>query len=586
MKPTLTLVLCALALHAGAALADNAPTSSIDRTSFDTSVRAQDDLFHAANGGWLKNTPIPPDKASYGVTTELRDRSDDRVRKIVEELAAQTHPLGSIEHKIGSFYRSYVDEAAIDKAGMAPLAPWLAQVDAVTTHAELARLFGRWQGIVNTPMTMDVDSDSRNPRLNIAQANQGGLGLPDRDYYLKAEARFVKSRQAYLSYLETLFRLLDDPQAAASAKAVFALEKQLAEKHWTRVQNRDPVKTYNPMPVARLLHDAPGFDWRAYLGTAALGDIGTLSVSQPSYAKAMARTIAGTPIGIWRLYLRAHLVDGFARVLPKPVRDARFEFRGKALQGLEQERPRWQQATAALDSALGEAVGQVYVARHFPPAYKARMLEMVGNLLEAYRESIASATWMSPRTKRQAQAKLAKYMPKIGYPDKWRDYSKLEIRDGDAFGNDARAGRFEHERIAAKARKPVDRSQWYMTPQTVNAYYNPSLNEIVFPAAILEPPFFDMAADDAANYGDIGSTIGHEISHGFDDSGSQFDGDGKLRNWWTPADKKAFTALGAKLVAQYGQYEPVPGHKVNGELTLGENIADLSGLQIAYKAYR
>jgi putative endopeptidase len=586
VKPTLTLLLCAAALHAGSACADNAPTSGIDRASFDTSVRPQDDLFQAANGGWLKNTPIPPDKASYGVFIELRDRSDERVRKIVEELAAQAHPAGSVEQKIGSFYRSYVDEAAIDKAGMAPLAPWLAQVDAVTTHAELARLLGRWQGIANTPMTMDVDSDSKNPSANIAQANQGGLGLPDRDYYLKDEPRFAKAREAYLAYLETLFRLLGDARPAAGAQAVFALEKQLAQPQWTRVQNRDPVKTYNPMPLTRLQHDAPGFDWRAYLGGAALGDITKLSVSQPSYAKAMAKMTPATPIATWQLYLRARLVDGFARVLPKPVRDARFEFRGKALQGLEQERPRWQQATAALDGALGEAVGQVYVAHHFPPAYKARMLEMVGHLMQAYRESIASATWMSPRTKQEAQAKLAKYMLKIGYPDKWRDYTKLEIRDGDAFGNDARAGRFEHERIAAKAHQPVDRTQWYMTPQTVNAYYNPSLNEIVFPAAILEPPFFDMAADDAANYGDIGATIGHEISHGFDDSGAQFDGDGKLRNWWTPADKKAFTALGAKLVAQFGGYEPVAGHKLNGELTLGENIADLSGLQIAYKAYQ
>jgi putative endopeptidase len=273
-------------------------------------------------------------------------------------------------------------------------------------------------------------------------------------------------------------------------------------------------------------------------------------------------------------------------VLPKPVRDARFEYRGKALLGQEQEKPRWQNATRSLDGALGEAVGQVYVSRHFPPTYKARMLTMVGHLLGSYGDSIDAVSWMGPKTKLQAKAKLAKYVPKIGYPDKWRDYSKLEIRDVDAFGNAVRAGRFDFERIAAKADKPVDRTQWYLTPQTVNAYYNPSLNEIVFPAAILEPPFFDMAADDAANYGAIGAIIGHEISHGFDDQGSQFDGDGKLRNWWTDVDRKAFAALGDKLVAQYSAYEPVPGHKINGRLTLGENIADLSGLQIAYKAYR
>jgi len=578
---------CALALHAGLALADDTPplAAGLDRAGFDARVRPQDDLYRAVNGQWQKTTPIPPDKPGNGILTALSDRADERVREIVEELAARQAAPGSIEQKIGSFYRSYIDEAAIDQAGMAPLAPWFAQIAALKTHAELAALMGRLQGLLDTPVALDVDSDSKDPRINIALANQGGLGLPDRDYYLKDDERFAKARQAYLKYLETLFSLTGDTQPAAAAQAVFGLERQLAQAQWSRVQNRDPVKTYNPMTPSALAKAAPGFDWRAFLKAASLGGIKQLSVAQPSYAAAMAKTAAATPLATWQRYLRAHLVDSFGRVLPLALREARFDFHGKALLDVPQERPRWQNATRALDGALGEAVGQVYVARHFPPAYKARMLELVDNLLATYRESIDALAWMSPQTKLQAKAKLAKYLPKIGYPDKWRDYSKLEIRDADAFGNSARAARFEHERKAAEAGRRVDRSKWQMTPQTVNAYYNASLNEVVFAAAILEPPLFDMAADDAANYGAIGAIIGHEISHGFDDEGSQFDGDGKLRNWWSDADRKAFAALGAKLVAQFAQYEPVAGHKVNGELTLGENIADLSGLQIAYKAY-
>jgi putative endopeptidase len=586
VKP-IPLSLCALALHAGLALAQTAPLrAGLDRAGFDAAVRPQDDLFRAVNGQWLKDTPIPADKSDYGVFTQLSDRSDERVRKIVEELAAQTQAAGNVEQKVGSFYRSYLDEAAIDRAGLAPLAPWLAQIDALRGKPQLAALMGRLQGVAATAIGVSVDADPKEPGIDRALTWQDGLGLPDRDYYLKDDARFAKARQAYRTYLTTLFRLSGDVAAARSAAAVFALETRLARAQWSRVDNRDPVKTYNPMPVPALARAAPGFDWSLFFRAAALPNIDRLSVSQPSYAKAMARTVAATPLATWKLYLRARLIDGAGKVLPEDFREAHFAFHGKALQGQEQRKPRWQDATAALNGALGEAVGQVYVARHFPPAYKARMQELVGNLLAAYSESIDALAWMGPETKLQAKDKLAKVLPKIGYPDKWRDYAKLDVRDGDAFGNGVRAGRFEHERLAAKAGQPVDRSEWQMTPQTVNAYYNPSFNEIVFPAAILEPPFFDMDADDAVNYGAIGAVIGHEISHGFDDQGSQFDGDGKLRNWWTDVDRKAFAALGDKLVAQYSAYEPVPGHKINGRLTLGENIADLSGLQIAYKAYR
>ena len=409
--------------------------------------------------------------------------------------------------------------------------------------------------------------------------------MPDRSYYLDADERFAKARKAYLAYVQALLSLSGDAHAAQHAKKVLAFEMRLARAQWTPVDNRDAVKTYNPTTVAALAQSAPGFAWAAFLQAAALTNIDRLSISQPSYAKAFAKTVQQAPLADWKLYLRVRLLDGGAQVLPQAFRDAHFSFHGRAIQGNEQPRPRWQMATASLDKALGEAVGQVYVQRHFPPAYKARMRQLVGKLLDAYGQSIDGLSWMGAQTKAHAKDKLSKYTTKIGYPDTWRDYSALEVHDGDAFGNQQRAARFDYERTARRLGQPVDRAEWGMTPQTVNAYYNPNANEIVFPAAILEPPFFDMNADDAANYGAIGAIIGHEISHGFDDQGSQYDGDGKLGDWWTADDRKAFDDLAVKLVAQYDAYEPLPGKKLNGRLTLGENIADLSGLQISYKAY-
>jgi len=559
--------------------------SGIDRSTADPGVRPQDDLFLAATGQWIKSTPIPADKAAYGVFQELADRADARVRKICEELSQGEAAKGSIEQKVGSYYRSYLDVDAIDAAGVAPLAPWLAQVDAVTTPAELAVLWGRWQGVVDSPMTLVVGGDPKQPTINRLVTIQSGLGLPDRDYYLKREPNFAKARAAYLTYMETLLQLGGDVQAAAHAQAVMALETTLARAQWSAEDSQDAIKTFNPMTMPVLARHAPGLDWAAFFRAAALPEIDRLSVQQPSYARAMARLVQSTPIDTWRLYQLVRLMDAQANVLPKPWRDAAFTLRDKTLRGQEVERPRWQKATAAVDTALGEAVGQVYVARHFSPEAKARTQEMVANLFAAFGQSIDRLSWMTPATRQRAQEKLAKYTVKIGYPDKWRDYSALEVRNGDAFGNAARAGRFEHERRAVQVGKPVDRSEWGMTPQTVNAYYDPSVNEIVFPAAILDTPLFDMGFDDAANYGATGATIGHEISHGFDDQGSHYDGNGKLQNWWTAADRKAFDALGNRLVKQFNGYEALPGHRVNGRLTLGENIADLSGLEIAYKAY-
>jgi putative endopeptidase len=409
--------------------------------------------------------------------------------------------------------------------------------------------------------------------------------MPDRDYYLKADDKLTLARSAYETYMTALARLSGEKDPEDLAREVIALERKIAETHWSQVQNRDPVKLYNPMTPAEFAKSAPGLDWQAFLDAAGLKGVDRLSVSQPSMVQGLSKLFAETDLGLIRKYLKLRVLDDNAEVLPKAFREASFAFHGSAITGTTEERPRWQKGVAEVNSALGEALGQVYVAKHFPPEHKQRMLQLVNNLLAAYGESIDGLTWMSPATKAAAKDKLSKYLVKIGYPDTWRDFGKLDVRAGDPLGNRLRSGRFEHLRLAVRAGKPVDRTEWGMTPQTVNAYYNPTFNEIVFPAAILQPPFFDAGADDAVNYGGIGAVIGHEISHGFDDQGSQFDGDGKLRNWWTDEDRKAFEAVTARLVAQYEGYEPLPGKHVNGKLTLGENIADLSGLQIAYKAY-
>ncbi len=575
-----------MALLMSAAVAFGAtPSSGLDLSGFDAAVRVQDDLFRAANGSWISKTQIPADKPEYGSFIELRDLSDQRVRVIVDELGTQPQKPGSVEHKIAAFYGAYVDTAGIDRAGLKPAQAMLDSIAAIQSRADLARWLGQAQGQIDTPIGLWVMPDFKDPSTNLALTWQGGLGMPDRDYYLKDDDRLVKARAAYTDYLTQLASLAGQKAPKEVAHQVLALETRIAQAHWDKVENRDPVKIYHPMKPGEMAKLAPGFDWAAFMTAGGLTGIDRISVSQPSAATAIAKLLAEVDLAQWRQYLTLRVLDENAEVLPKAFRDARFAFKGKALTGTSEDKPRWKKGIDEVNGALGEALGQVYVARYFPAGDKARMTELVANLMAAYGSSIDGLTWMTPATKAAAKVKLSKYTLKIGYPDKWRDYSALEARAGDAFGNRARSGRFEWQRIAARAGKPVDRAEWGMTPQTVNAYYNPSLNEIVFPAAILQPPFFDVTADDAVNYGAIGAIIGHEISHGFDDQGSKFDGDGKLRNWWTDADRKAFEAIGAKLVAQYEKYEPIPGKTLNGKLTLGENIADLSGLQIAYKAY-
>ena len=564
-----------------------ARVSGLDHAGFDPSVRFQDDLFRAANGRWLAGTEIPHDKSSYGTFAQLRDQSEERLHAIVEALDVGTHPPGSLQRRVRTFYAAYMNTDAIDTAGLAPVQPLLAEIDAIATHRELAHWQGRMQGYIDTPVSWWVGPDFAEPGIYRAMTWQGGLGLPDRDYFVRCgDARLAQAHAAYVVYLTALARLAGEPDPAQVASRVLAIEHRIAECHWDKVDTRDPLKIHNPMTPEALAQIAPGFDWPAFLEGAGLGGVDRLSVSQPSAVTGIAALFARMPLADWKLYLRLHLLDASAATLPKPFRAAQFAFRGTALAGAVEAPARWRGAMAALNRALGEDLGQLYVARHFTVEHKARALTLVENLLATYRESIDALDWMTPATKLQAQIKLSKYSTKIGYPQAWRDYSDLSVSAGDAQGNALRSARFEWRRVAAKAGLPVDPHEWAMTPQTVNACYDPSRNEIVFPAAILQPPFFDMTADDAVNYGAIGAVIGHEISHGFDDQGSKFDGDGVLRNWWSAADRRAFDAIGDQLVAQYGAYEPLPGRRLNGRLTLGENIADLAGLQIAYKAYQ
>ena len=566
------------------------PTSGIDRGAIDPSVRPQDDFFRHVDGLWLKNTPIPDDRPGISGFSEIHEKTQVQLRMLVE--AAQGEGAGPRARQIGDLYASFMDEAAIEKAGLRPLAADLAAIEAITLPRQLGAMSATLERLgVSMPLALYIGQDAKQATRYMAHLAQSGLGLPDRDYYLKLDdARFRQARSQYVLYLATLLRLsgeLDEKRADALAADVLALETELARAQWSRVDNRDPNKTYNLLDLGDLARLAPALDWSGLFteaGLAAKAD--ALIVRQPSYLGAVSTLIAATPLPTWKAYARTHLLHTYAPYLGRAFVDARFAFTGTALSGTPRNRPRWQRGVALVQDSLGEALGQLYVAKHFSADNKARMERLVAALLAAYKDSIATLDWMSPETRKEAQAKLATFVPKIGYPKRWIDYDALEIVPADLLGNVRRARAFGHERDVAKLGGPVDRDEWHMTPQTVNAYYNATLNEIVFPAVVLQPPFFDPQADDAVNFGAIGAVIGHEISHGFDDKGSQFDGQGNLRDWWTADDRARFAAKTRALAAQYAAFEPVPGYKVNGELTLGENIADNSGLAIAYKAYR
>lgn len=561
--------------------------SGIDRSTFDPSVRAQDDLFRHVNGAWLARTEIPADHSVYGSFFLLRDESEAAVRKIAEELAAKTNePAGSEARKIGDFYASFMDEAKVESLGLKPLEADLARIDAIGTKQEFLKTLAALQreGAIGL-FRADVAIDAKRSDRYIVVLHQDGIELPDESYY--REPKFRPIREKYADHVEKMFALAGVPGPKSVAECVISIEARLAEHHWDRVKSRDRTLTYNKMTRDALGELTPGFDWARWFADFGSPGASEVVVAQPDFFKAMAPLLDQVPLDRWKDWLKWHVLKEAAPFLSKPFADADFQFFDQTLTGTLEIRPRWKRAVAAVEKGMGEAVGKIYVARHFPPAAKARMKDLVSNLIEAYREDISKLEWMSPETRKRALDKLAKFTPKIGYPEEWRDYAKLEIRRDDLVGNVRRAAAFEVDRRLARLGKPVDRKEWSMTPQTVNAYYNANMNEIVFPAAILQPPFFDMDADDAVNYGGIGAVIGHEIGHGFDDQGSKFDGAGNMVNWWTDADRKAFEARAKKLIDQYSRFEPaqLPGQKVNGALTIGENIGDLGGLTIAYKAY-
>jgi putative endopeptidase len=561
--------------------------SGIDLTSVDKDVRPQDDLFHHVNGAWLKKTEIPADKSSYGSFDMLFDKAQADLRTIVEDAAkAANKTAGSEAQKIGDFYESFMNETRVNEIGLKPLESEFAAIDRIATKTDLARYFARMfkLNLIN-PLVGFVDGDAKQPDHDTLYVYQGGLGLPDRDYYIKEDPPLKAYREKYAGFLTTVLKLSNQQSPDATAKQIYELEARLARSHWTNVESRDAVKTYNKVTLADLPKQFPGFDWAAWTGELGITQASSVVVSQPSYVKSFAAMVNELPVERWKPYIRAALLNGFAPYLHKEMVDAEFGFYGQTLRGVKEQQPRWKRAINTINGNLGEMLGKLYVDRHFKPEAKARMEQLVQNLRLAFKEGIDKLEWMTPETKQQAQEKLARFRPKIGYPNKWRDYSRVTVVKDDLVGNVTRAFIAESEYQLAKVGKPIDPEEWGMTPQTINAYYNPVRNEIVFPAAILQPPFFNLEADDATNYGGIGAVIGHEMGHGFDDQGRRYDGNGVLRDWWTAKDAEEYTKRAKLLVDQFNEFEPLPGLRVNGELTLGENIGDLTGAVIAHRAY-
>lgn len=581
------LAACGQEANGPGADAAQAPISGIDLSAMDTSVKPGDDFFAYVNGTWVARTEMPADKARYGEFDMLRDQSQERVRTIIEESASGDYEKGSDEQKVGDLYNSFLDWDTRNARGIEPLQPELDRIGAIADYDDLAVYFAETQKRgLDAPLGAQQLPDPLDPKFYIILFAQSGLGLPDREYYFKDDVRSQEIRQAYVAHIEKMFDLAGLPGGADAAQAVMALETRIAAEHMTKERARDVMANYKKMPLAELAALMPHFNWDGYnaeLGTAGLADIGVYGTD---YFEALDGIITGTDLDTWKTYLRWTALNHAADRLTRALDEQNFAFYGKTLSGTEQQREDWRRATNTVDNVLGEVVGKVYVKRYFPPEAKARMLGLVGNLVKAYEKSITELDWMSDATKAQALDKLAKFTPMIGYPDKWRDYAAVHIETDDYYGNIERAARAEYQRQMDRQGDPVDRLEWHMNPQTVNAYYNPMLNEIVFPAAILQPPFFNMEADDAVNYGAIGAVIGHEIGHGFDDQGSTFDGDGVMRNWWTDTDRKEFEKRTHALVEQYNAFQPFDDLHVNGEFTQGENIGDLGGITIGLLAYK
>ena len=560
--------------------------SGIELENMDSLVKPGDNFMNYVNGTWIRNTEIPADKSSYGIVYKLFEESQDDVKSIIEESASGNFPEGSDQQKVGDLYQSYMDMEKRNELGLAPLKQELMKVDSIETYDDLARYFAYAKKIgVGVPIEVFIAQDFKNPTVVTAYTEQGGLRLPDREYYLKDDERFKGIRAKYVEHIEKMYDLAELPDGKNAAQRIMSLETRIAEKHLEKEKVRDLVALYNMFPTDTLHNIMPHFNWTAYLKEAGLENQDKLGVLMLDYTKALDQIITSTDIDTWKTYLTWGVLRTNSARLNSALDEQNFEFFSKELYGTPEQRPLWRRGVSVVNGTLGEVVGKVYVKKHFPPEAKERMEGLVDNLLLAYKESIEELEWMGEDTRAAALDKLSKFRAKIGYPDVWKAYD-VTIKEDDLFGNLKRASIMEYNRDLAKLGKPVDKEEWVMNPQTINAGYRSTMNEIIFPAAILQPPFFNMNADDAINYGAIGAIIGHEIGHGFDDKGSTFDGDGAMRNWWTDKDREEFEKRTNALVEQYDQYEVFPDLKVNGEFTQGENIGDLGGLSIALKAYK
>lgn len=561
--------------------------SGIDTSYLDETIRPGDDFFAYVNGKWIAETEIPADKSNYGTFNILGDAAQEDVRAIIERSATGDFAKGTDEQKVGDLYSSYMDMDTRNAKGVTPLEPMLEQIDAIASYDDLAVFAAAAnKRNVDMPFSMTQFEDLKDPEHYAMNIFQGGLGLPDREYYFNDDQKSVAIRDKYVEHIEKMFDLAGLADGAAAANTIMALETRLAEQHMKKENARNWAENYTEVAIDDLGGVMPQFNWDGYLDEAGIAGIGSVVIFMTDYLGELDGIIRSTDLDTWKTYLNWKVLDSAANLLNEELDQQNFDFYSKTLSGVEEQQPPWRRGVDIVNGALGEVVGKVYVAEHFPPEAKGRMLTLVGNLINAYEKSIKELDWMGEETKAEALDKLSKFTPKVGYPDKWRDYSALTIEPDDLLGNLERAALAEYQRQVDRQGGPVDKSEWGMSPQTVNAYYNPAGNEIVFPAAILQPPFFDLTADDAVNYGAIGAVIGHEIGHGFDDQGSTFDGDGALRNWWTEEDRARFESRTGKLVAQYDEFAPFEDLAVNGEFTLGENIGDLGGISIGLLAYK
>ena len=593
MNKTL-IVIGAIALLAGCAVEDTKPQRTgpalgFDPEDFDASVRPQDDFYAYINGRWLSATEIPAEWSSYGVMQILYEETEQQLRELIEEAVNRERKSdGSEIQKIGDLYASFMNEPLAETLGIEPLEAEFDRISKIRSHADVIRYMGHALAIgIQVPINFYIDANAADPSQNLAYIWQDGLGLPDRDYYLSDSENLAEVRQKYATHIENMFALAGWPDGTSAARQISGLEERIAQEHWSRVQNRDRERIYtNKFDIESANALSPKFDWASFLEIGGFGTPNEFVIAQTDYFSKLGAIIHDTPVAEWQTYFRFKALKSFAPYLNDRIVQEDFDFQRRVLRGQQEIRPRWKRGVRIVNGGLGEALGRTYVKRHFPPDSKQRLDTLIENLRLAFRQSIDELDWMSVETRKAALTKLEKFTSKIGFPEKWRDYTALDIKADDLVGNVQRFRNYEHDRQVGKLEKPVDRTEWGMTPQTINAYYRATMNEIVFPAAILRPPFFDPEADDATNYGSIGAIIGHEFSHGFDDQGRKFDGDGRLMDWWTESDAVEYETRSAGLVAQYDEYEPLPGQNINGELTLGENIADLAGLIMAYRAWR